>query len=64
MTGQNFDAGAVLVLDGIDQRTIDQDAGTLVGKKVGKGIRPGQSVILQAGNSDGSVSPMFEFNRP
>jgi hypothetical protein len=64
VTGQNFDAGVVLVLDGIDQRTIDRDAGTLVGKKVGKGIRPGQSVILQARNSDGSVSAMFEFNRP
>jgi hypothetical protein len=59
VTGENFDSDAMLVLDGIDQRTIDQDASTVIGKRTGKRVAHGQSVILQVRNADGSTSPTF-----
>lgn len=61
--GQNFDSGAVLIVDGIDRRTIRQDAGTLIGKKAAKQIPTGQTVGVQVRNSDGQTSAIVMFTR-
>jgi beta-glucanase (GH16 family) len=64
--GRDFDAGAKIVLNGEQQKTRgdESDLGTLVGKKVAKKIGRGESVILQVKNSDGTLSPEFNFTRP
>jgi hypothetical protein len=66
VTGDNFDAGALILLNGEQQKTLhdEQDPRSLVGKKVGKKIAPGQTVLLQVRNSDGILSPDFSFTRP
>lgn len=63
VSGQNFDSGAVLMLDGIDRRTTRQDAGTLIGRKVAKQIPRGQTVAVQVRNSDGQSSNTIAFTR-
>jgi hypothetical protein len=67
VTGINFDSGAVLLIDGISQKTLhdSQSPGTtLTGKKSGKNIASGTAVTLQVRNSDGATSPEFPFTRP
>jgi hypothetical protein len=57
VVGQNFDSGAVILLNGERRRTIPDDTSpttTLIGKKVGKVIQPGDKVKVQ--NSDGTES--------
>src|SRR5947209_19171455 len=56
VVGQNFDSGAVILLNGERRKTLhdEQDPNTLVGKKVGKVIQPGDKVKVQ--NSDGTES--------
>jgi hypothetical protein len=66
VTGSNFAGGAVIVLDGVDQRTLPDDqnpAATLIGKKVGKRIASGQTVHLQVRNPSGAISAVFIFVR-
>lgn len=65
VTGRNFDSGAVILMNGAQQNTKHDspDPNVLKGKKVGKKIADGQTVILQVRNSDGRVSPEFRFTR-
>ena len=60
--GQNFDSGAVILLNGERRKTLhdEQDPNTLIGKKVGKVIQPGDKVKVQ--NSDGTESNEVTYN--
>jgi hypothetical protein len=67
VSGVNFDAGALILLNGIQQRTKNDQqnpTGLLIGKKLGNQIAPGQSVRLQVRNFDGKLSAEFIFVRP
>jgi hypothetical protein len=60
--GENFDDGAVIVLNGEEQKTANDGQNpktTLVGKKVGKKIKAGDK--LQVRNPDGTLSEEFIF---
>ncbi|HEU4388390.1 MAG TPA: right-handed parallel beta-helix repeat-containing protein [Blastocatellia bacterium] len=64
--GDGFSAGAVVVIDGVDQKSMndaDNPALILIAKKAGKRIAPGQSVTLQVRNSNGVLSNLFVFKR-
>lgn len=65
--GQGFQAGAKILLNGERQKkTFNDDASpttNLVGKKAGKFIPQGQTVIIQVANPDGALSPEFKFTR-
>ncbi|HEY3137370.1 MAG TPA: SBBP repeat-containing protein, partial [Blastocatellia bacterium] len=66
VTGENFDKGAVILVDGVEQRTRSDEsrpATILIGKKAAKNIAPGQRVSLQVRNSDGLISETFGFTR-
>jgi len=66
VNGVGFDAGAVILVDGAEQRTRHdqtQPATILTGKKSAKNINPGQHVSVQVRNSDGLVSQPFSFVR-
>jgi hypothetical protein len=69
VTGENFDMGAELFVDGVKQKkTGNFDpfnlARVLVSKKGGKKIARGQTVSLQVRNPDGMLSNMLPFMRP
>jgi hypothetical protein len=67
VSGSEFDAGAKILIDGVQQKTTGdaQDpAGKLIGKKSGKKIGRGQTVTLQVRNSGGELSNEFRFTRP
>jgi Galactose oxidase, central domain len=60
--GENFDTGAVILLNGEDQLTKNDSSnpqGTLIGKKAGKQIKPGDKV--QVRNLDRVLSLEFTF---
>jgi large repetitive protein len=60
--GENFDDGAVIVLNGEEQKTANDGQNpktTLIGKKAGKKIKPGDRV--QVRNPDGNLSAEFIF---
>jgi N-acetylneuraminic acid mutarotase len=62
ITGENFHAGAVILLNGEEQRTKQPGANpqtSLIGKKAGKKIKPGDK--LQVRNPDGTISEEFTF---
>ena len=62
ITGENFHAGAVILLNGEEQKTKQPTANpqtTLIGKKAGKKIKPGDRV--QVRNPDGTLSEEFIF---
>jgi hypothetical protein len=64
--GEGFDAGAVIVVDGQEQKTSNRSenpSGLLVSKKAARSIAPGQTVSIQARNSDGALSEAFRFTR-
>jgi hypothetical protein len=64
--GEAFDAGAVVLVDGMQQRTIADNASpttVLVAKKVLGKIAPGQSVSIQVRNADSTLSNEFAFTR-
>jgi FG-GAP-like repeat len=66
VTGDGFDNGAVILLNGEAQKTKkdEQDPeARLIGKKAGKKIAPGQTVSVQVRNSDGSLSNQIIFTR-
>jgi Tol biopolymer transport system component len=63
VTGEHFDAGAEILLNGAAQKTrndAENPTGTLIGKKAGKKIRPGDR--LQVRNPDGALSQEFSFS--
>ena len=64
--GENFQMGAVVLLNGDEQATLNDDdfSHLLRCKKAGKKIAPGQTVALTVRNPDGSVSNPFSFIRP
>jgi hypothetical protein len=64
--GENFDSGAVILLDGERQKTIrdETDLTFLKGKKVALKIPSGQRVKIQVRNSNEVVSPIIDFIRP
>jgi hypothetical protein len=67
VSGNGFDDGAKILIDGQAQKTRNDDqnpAGALIGKKAGKTIERNQTVRLQVKNSDGSLSNELRFTRP
>jgi len=65
--GKNFGEGAAVLLNGERQKTTNDEASpntTLVARKAGKKIAPGQPVTLQVQNFDGTLSQEFSFTRP
>ena len=67
ITGQRFNEGAKLLLNGEKQKTANDEQNpttSLIAKKAGRFIAPGETVILQVQNSDGTLSNQFSFMRP
>lgn len=67
VSGSEFDGGAKVLIDGVQQKTIgdaQNPAGVLIGKKSGKKIGRGQTVTLRVRNSSGELSNDFRFTRP
>ncbi|PYT04775.1 MAG: hypothetical protein DMF60_14195 [Acidobacteria bacterium] len=63
VTGQNFDDGAKVLINGERQKTANDEISpstTLIAKKAGKFIQPGNKVTVQ--NSDGTFSNEFTYN--
>ena len=62
ISGEGFDEGAVILLNGEKQKTVNNDADPstkLVAKKSGKKIKAGDK--LQVRNADGRLSQEFIF---
>lgn len=67
VTGAGFDRRAVILVDGAELRTRNDEsrpATILIGKKAAKSIAPGQKVSIQVRNADGMLSEPFDFARP
>jgi len=68
VSGNNFAFEAQLLMDGSKQKKTFNDDITpstlLVARKAGKFIAPGQTVMLQVRNPDGTLSNEFSFTRP
>jgi Reeler domain len=68
VTGENFAFEAQLLMDGAKQKKTFNDEVNpntlLVARKAGKFIAPGQTVVLQVKNPDGTLSNEFSFTRP
>ena len=67
VTGNGFDQGAKILLNGQQQKTINDNQNpttTLIAKKAGKKIARGQTVNLQVRKSNGTLSNEFSFTRP
>jgi hypothetical protein len=66
--GENFGTGAALLMDGAPLKKTDNDPDTpstlIVTRKATKIIDPGQTVMLQVRNPDGTLSNTFSFTRP
>ncbi len=64
--GRNFDAGAVIMMNGESQKTKNDDENAtrhLIAKKSCKKMPRAQPVVLQVRNSDGRLSRAFSFAR-
>src|SRR5262249_51462200 len=60
--GENFDPGAVILINGEPQKTISDESNpktALIAKKAGKKVKPGDK--LQVRNPNGSISQEFTF---
>jgi len=66
VNGNNFQMGAVVEKDGIEQNTKNDDdfSHLLICKKGGKKIKPGQVVMLTVKNPDGTLSNAFSYKQP
>lgn len=68
VSGDNFAFEAQLLMDGSKQKKTFNDDVTpntlLVARKSGNFIAPGQTVMLQVKNPDGTLSNEFSFTRP
>ena len=68
MSGVNFDIGADLFLNGKKQKKTSNDevdpSSMLIGKKSGKSLIRGETVMLEVRNLDGVQCPPFSFTRP
>jgi photosystem II stability/assembly factor-like uncharacterized protein len=66
VTGEGFDSGAVILINGVEQRTrndVSNPATILIGKKAAKNIAPGQTVLIRVRNSDGLQSESLTFTK-
>ena len=66
VSGDNFDNGATILINGKEQNTLNDDehwTSVLIGKKAGKKIDVGQIVTIQVRNSNGRLSQEFSFQR-
>ena len=63
ITGSGFEQGAVILLDGGQQKTKFKSSTSLKGKKLALKIAPGAMVRLQVRNPDGTTSAEFSFTR-
>jgi uncharacterized repeat protein (TIGR01451 family) len=59
VTGENFNSGAKLLINGVQQKTSVEASTRLFCKKAGKKVRSGDR--LQVRNSDGGLSPEVTF---
>jgi hypothetical protein len=57
--GSNFDAGAKVLLNGNDQKTVYESSARVIGKKAGKKVKSGDRV--QVRNSDGLLSNVYTY---
>jgi hypothetical protein len=68
VSGQGFDDGADLFMNGEKQKKTNNDTESpstkLIARKSGKKIMPGQTVMLVVENPDGARSPARFFTRP
>ena len=66
VVGKNFDSAANLLVNGQAIKTVHPPASAakLVGKGALKEISPGQTVMVQIRNSDGTLSAQVPFTRP
>ena len=65
--GENFENGTVILMDGEKEKTANDDQNPttiLIGRKAGKRIAIGQTVVLQVRNPAGRLSEPFSFSRP
>jgi hypothetical protein len=65
--GLNFDSTAKVLVDGVKQKTLREEATSstrLIAKKAFKKIGLGQTVSVTVKNSDGSESPVVPFSKP
>ena len=66
VSGENFDQGAVMLVNGEQQKT-ENDAmnptARLISRKAGKRLPQGQAVQVQVRNTDGTLSNPFTFTR-
>ncbi len=66
VAGKGFDKGAVIFVNGAEQQTKNDESNSatiLIAKKAGKNIAPGQQVVIQVRNADGTLSQSFSFTR-
>jgi len=66
VTGEGFADGAVILVNGEEQKTKNDETSAssmLIARKAGKSIAPGQSVVIQVRNPDGTFSNEFNFVR-
>jgi hypothetical protein len=64
--GSDFDSGAKILLNSESQKTSNDELNpstALIAKKAGKKIAPGETVMLQVRNSDGTLTDQFSFTR-
>jgi hypothetical protein len=59
VSGQNFDSGAKILLNGVEQSTKYKSITKLVGKNVGQVIRPNDKIKVR--NSDGTESTEYTY---
>jgi hypothetical protein len=67
VAGEAFAQGAVVLLNGEEQKTKNDETKAttmLVARRAGKSIAPGQRVVIQVRNPDGTLSDEFSFVRP
>jgi len=68
VSGQNFDNGAKVYLNGERQKKTENDetnpSNLLIARKAGNLINEGESVLLQVRNADNTFSNQYSFTRP
>ncbi|HXG63469.1 MAG TPA: choice-of-anchor V domain-containing protein [Blastocatellia bacterium] len=66
VSGENFQQGAIVEMNGVDQKTKNEEdfSRELKCKKAGKKINPGDTVDLVVRNPDGARSAVFPYTRP
>jgi hypothetical protein len=65
IAGENFSRGAIVLMNGALQKTLQDsaDPSVLIGKKLVRRIAAGQTVMLQVQNPDGTLSNEFPVTR-